>query len=266
LLLDFLIYGTIPVVIYYALLYGWKQLRRRSPDIDVPPRTIALPLMNGTWQAFNSPATKVPSHGTDWLAQRYAIDIVGYDLEVEGYTRKKDWRAKVWLEPPARFVGFGESIVVPEAATVVSAYDGIGDRLACRSWPGLIWFTISSVSLILIALVWRSPAGLASVTGNHVILRLHDGTCLGLMHLRRGSLKVEEGDVLAAGDVIGEVGNTGNTTQPHLHVQLMDGPDIYKAKPIPLRFAGLEVRVDSHWQTETEVMPANLQVFRPIDA
>ena len=262
-MLEIILYATLPVAIYYALTYGWKKLRPAQPLAgEPPPRLIGLPLREGTWQALNSPASRVPSHGTEWLGQRYAIDLVGYD-PATGHTKVRDWRSRFWLEPPERFAGFDEPVVAPEAGTVVQVYDGVGDRLACRSWPGFVWFTVSGVSLFLIARLWRAPAGLASVTGNHVILRLEDGTYLALMHLRRGSLQVAAGDTVNPGDVLGRVGNTGNTTQPHLHVQLMDGADPHTARALPLQFCDYETLRDGGWNQVEVGIPANGEVIRP---
>ena len=44
-------------------------------------------------------------------------------------------------------------------------------------------------------------------------------------HLRQGSAPVAEGDRVVAGEVIGRLGNSGNTTEPHLHLQVQDSPD-----------------------------------------
>lgn len=76
--------------------------------------------------------------------------------------------------------------------------------------------------------------------GNHVVIRT-DGDVFVLMgHLRRGSVRVAAGDRVSAGEVIGEVGNSGWTERPHVHVQAMRAPDgdYWHGDPVPVRFAG----------------------------
>lgn len=55
-------------------------------------------------------------------------------------------------------------------------------------------------------------------------------------HLRRGSVCVRTGQRVQAGDLVGRCGNAGHSTEPHLHWQLMDRPDITQAISLPVRF------------------------------
>lgn len=77
--------------------------------------------------------------------------------------------------------------------------------------------------------------------GNFVLLHSRDKT-LVLAHLKRGSVTVREGDRVALGDAIGCIGNSGNTSEPHLHIHAIDGcvreEDcvMWRGKPIPLIF------------------------------
>jgi murein DD-endopeptidase MepM/ murein hydrolase activator NlpD len=73
------------------------------------------------------------------------------------------------------------------------------------------------------------------------VLDLGDGVYAALAHLRRGSLRVRPGDRVAAGQQLAACGNSGNSTEPHLHFQLMDHPSVLLATGLPLRFgqAGL---------------------------
>lgn len=123
-LLDLLGWLGLAVLVWVVGRAVWGRLRPPPPPV-LPPdaETIPLPLPEGAWEAFNSPASKVPSHGTDGLAQRYAIDIVGTEPGV-GHTRVRDWRSLLWLEPPERFTGFVAPVVAPTAGTVISVYDG----------------------------------------------------------------------------------------------------------------------------------------------
>ncbi|WP_295443666.1 urea transporter [uncultured Thiodictyon sp.] len=59
--------------------------------------------------------------------------------------------------------------------------------------------------------------------GNHVLIGLADGQCVLLAHLRQGSIEVAPGQWLAPGTPIGRCGNSGRSTQPHLHLQCQQG-------------------------------------------
>ncbi|NEE24690.1 M23 family metallopeptidase, partial [Streptomyces sp. SID7982] len=114
------------------------------------------------------------------------------------------------------------------------ASDGQRDHLSRTSLAGLLY-------LMLIEGNIRSIAGARRVIGNHVILDLGDGTYAVYAHVRRGSLRVKAGDTVRAGQRIGSVGNSGNSSEPHLHVHLMDSPDLDDARGIPFTWRGVGV-------------------------
>ena len=69
--------------------------------------------------------------------------------------------------------------------------------------------------------------------GNEVVLELEPGVFAFYAHMQPGSIRVQIGDVVKTGQVLGLLGNTGNSTAPHLHFQLADGPDILTATSLP---------------------------------
>lgn len=189
------------------------------------PVLLALPF-TGRWLVQNSPARRVPSHGVDLLGQRYAIDFVGVDDQ--GRTAPvRDWRTLVATEPAERFVAFGRPILAPVDGVVVAAHDGEPDHVARRSQLALVPYALGQAG--------RLREGVGAVAGNHVIIadRL-SGAFVALVHLRRGSLGVRVGTAVAAGERVGECGNSGNSTQPHVHVQAMDSADLAVARGLPL--------------------------------
>ncbi|MFE9766646.1 M23 family metallopeptidase [Streptomyces sp. NPDC005808] len=199
---------------------------------DRPPIEVGPPV-RGRWSALNSPATRVPSHRTHAYGQTYAIDIVA---EPESGPRTRPAFAKLW--PIARrnraFPAYDEPLFAVADATVVHASDWRRDHLSRNSVPALAY-------LMLIESWVRENGGAGWIVGNHVVLDLGDGVYAMYAHLRRGSLTVHPGDRVRAGQPIARCGNSGNSTEPHVHFQLMDGPDLDTAHGMPFTWRGTGV-------------------------
>lgn len=84
----------------------------------------------------------------------------------------------------------------------------------------------------------RDMAGAGWVTGNRVVLDLRGGVYARYAHLRRRSLQVRVGDRVYEGWVLGQCGNSGNSTEPHVHFQLTDAADPNVAWGLPFRWRG----------------------------
>ncbi|MFG6402099.1 M23 family metallopeptidase [Microbacterium sp. P04] len=202
------------------------------------PVVLDYPLA-GSFRARNSPARRVPSHGTHLMGTTYAIDFIPVDAR--GRSAPWRWRAALSTEPPEDFIGFGASVLSPSAGTVVIAHDGEHDHEARRSQPALLAY--------LAAQPRRIAAGPGAIAGNHVVVALGEGGPFVLVaHLRKGSVGVAVGEQVAAAQPIGECGNSGNSTQPHVHVQVTDSIDWPRSRGIPLAFAtaqGFELPAES---------------------
>ncbi len=190
---------------------------RRDPVMLRPPVT-------GRWQAHNSPTTRVPSHGIQSYGQTYAIDLVADPAD--GSRPRFAW----W--PPARrpeeFPGFDAEVCAPCDGTVVRIHDRERDHYSRTSPFG--------IGLLFSAELLRDLFGPSRILGNHVIIDRGDDTFAALAHLRRGSIRVDEGDQVAAGDRIAACGNSGNSSEPHLHLQVMDHARPVLAAGVPFRF------------------------------
>lgn len=188
---------------------------------------VSLPFA-GRWLTQNSPARRVPSHGLDVFGERYAIDFVAVD-DRHRTAGTRDWRTFVSTEPPERFVAFGQPILAPAGGTVVSVHDGEPDHEARRSQLALVPYALGQAG--------RLRQGVAALAGNHVVLALPGGTAfVALAHLRAGSMRVDVGQSVAEGEQLAECGNSGNSTQPHVHVQAMDSADLSVARGLPMVF------------------------------
>jgi len=152
-----------------------------------------------------------------WLAQRYAVDWEQLNADDQIYSGPR--------EKLESYTIFGKPILAVSDAMVVSAIDGLPEQI-----PG------------------NYPAGISldQADGNSVILRLNDpvdGVHVYAMyaHMQPGSVRVHVGDRVRAGQVIGLVGNTGNSVAPHLHFQLMTEASSFASNGLPYAIDSFDV-------------------------
>jgi hypothetical protein len=212
------------------------------------PVVVELPL-RGEWSVERTPADRIPSHGTDLLGQRYAYDLVrtdhrrGFHVHPAGTLR--------WLLTGGRTrdcYGWGQPVHAVCDGVIVQAVDGVAERQRLHpvreSW-------VAVTTTVRFARRGLDPAGLA---GNHVITETA-GTYALYAHLAPGSVAVTRGQQVRAGEVLGRVGHTGNSTAPHLHFHLMDSADPLRARGIPCAFAAYLVERDGQWQRVERGIP-----------
>lgn len=224
---------------------------------DDKPRAVGIPL-RGRWVAMNSPATRVPSHGVRSMGQAFAIDLV-QALEDEptvklGYGLRQ--------AQPSDYPSFGANVVCAKKGLVVSVESRIRDHAARSTWPGIIY-------MMTIEAAYRGLGGPRFILGNHIITDHGDGSFAVYAHLKEGSLNVKLGEQVEAGKVIGSVGNTGNTTEPHLHFQLMDRANPSAAAGVPFQWPDAELTNSFNERLATrkvtdrvlEGVPENGQLF-----
>ncbi|MCQ4194116.1 M23 family metallopeptidase [Streptomyces parvulus] len=226
-------WNFLPLVLAYVLITVVNRWGGGAPDAPGAAREPVEvgPPVSGRWSALNSPADRTPSHGVHAYGQTFAIDLVAEP----GPGARPGFRV---LWPLARrnrdFPAFGAPLLAVADATVVRARDTQRDHLSRTSLPALLYLMVLEGSV-------RELAGVRRVIGNHVVLDLGDGTHALYAHVRRGSLAVREGDRVAAGQVLAHCGNSGNSTEPHVHFQLMDGPDPDTARGVPFTWRGIGV-------------------------
>ncbi|WP_431902586.1 M23 family metallopeptidase [Nonomuraea sp. bgisy101] len=195
--------------------------------MSTPDHVVLRLPFRGTWLARNSPARRVPSHGTHLFATTYAMDFIA--VQGRRTATKRDWRSLLYTEPVERFFAFGQPILAPADGRVVSVHDGEVDHVARRSQLALLPYALTQAA--------RARGGAGAIAGNHVLLELdHRGGYVVLAHLRAGSVRVGEGESVVAGQELADCGNSGNSTQPHLHIQIMDSADPFTARGLPMAF------------------------------
>jgi murein DD-endopeptidase len=174
---------------------------------------IGPPLRGGAWLTANGPSNEsghrralIPIAGMPAIAQRFAIDYVRVDTA--GSTVRGD-RAR-----NENFYAENADAIAVADGIVAATKDSIPENI-----PGP---TSRAV-----------PITLETVGGNHVILDLGGGRYAFYAHLRPGTLRVRMGDRVRRGQVLGLVGNSGNSTEPHLHFHLADANSPLGSEGIP---------------------------------
>ncbi|HVU50078.1 MAG TPA: M23 family metallopeptidase [Polyangia bacterium] len=188
---------------------------------DVP--TVGPPL-RGEWIALNGPSNDSIHRraillvgGRAAIAQRFAIDWVrrGRDGRIfEGDPRSN-----------ASHHAYGAEALAVADGAVAATKDGIPENV-----PGLDSRAV--------------PITLETLCGNFVTIDIGGGRFATYCHLQPGSLRAKLGEHVRRGQALGLVGNSGNSTEPHLHFQLSDGPSM-ASEGLPYAFDRFEVRSPS---------------------
>lgn len=217
-----------PAVLVSALLAMFVPVLA----VDAPPTLLADVPLRGRWMAMNSSATKVPSHVTLAYGQSHAVDLV---LDPDDGSRP-EFGGGSPFPAPDDYPAFGQPLTSPVDGTVVAASDWRRDHRGRA--------TTLAVAYMFVEGMLREVGGAGFVIGNHVTIRRDDGLHVLFAHVRRRSIEVARGDRVHVGDRLAAVGNSGNSSEPHLHLQLMDHARPSLAAGLPFGFDDVEVDGD----------------------
>jgi murein DD-endopeptidase len=182
-----------------------------------------------------------------WISSRFAIDWVR--LGPEG---------RLFHEEPGvntNFYGYGAEVLAVGDGRIIGRKDGIADNAGLNQKRA-------------------TPMTLETIPGNALMLDLGHGRYAVYDHLQPGSLRVQIGDKVRAGDVLARLGNSGNSDAPHLHFQLVDRPVHVAAEGIPYELEAFtqvgvvanpdQVLAGQAWIPERQTPTAHRREF-PVD-
>ena len=168
------------------------------------------------------------------LSQEFAFDILDAGPTVKGISSGAHAPKPSKLED---YAIFHRPVMAVADGTVVATGEEFPD--AAQSNPA----AISESDLDKLVEEFVPKLGfMHAVAGNYITIDHGNGEFSFYGHLAENSVKVKPGDAVRKGDVIAAVGNTGRSTEPHLHFQMMDGPDFLTANGLPVMFEGIPPR------------------------
>jgi Peptidase family M23 len=188
-------------------------------EVDRSPVIVLGPPLKGKWMAGGGYSTK-SGHRTALFpisnhliaAQTFAIDWMMVDSKNRTNTGG--------LAKSETYVGYGQPALAVADGTVVGVIDRFGDQKP------------------------NAPSGEDRYhypSGNTVVIDLGNGNYAMYAHLKWGSIKVKEGERVKRGQEIALVGNSGNSSAPHLHLHIMTGPAVLDSPGVPYVFDSFEV-------------------------
>jgi Peptidase family M23 len=213
--LDHTLHMRSPDGVEHALTVQPLVVQQRAPIVVAPPLRgadwLAGDSMHNGLDAAHRRATLL-NGGRAFIAQRYAIDWVRYRL-VDGL-------GTTWSGPENKnssYFCYDAPIYSMAPGKVIEMLDGIPENVP---HSGKIAIDVNFFN-----------AG-----GNNVVVDIGYGLYAFYAHMRPGTVTVKVGDEVTTGEILGRVGNSGNSTEPHLHAHIVDQPSFLAGQGVPYEF------------------------------
>lgn len=203
--------GTNVAILAFFTFLIWET--RNAPRFEGTPVALKSPLEATRWYVVHGGGAATLNAHNRVRAQRYAVDFTG----LNSLGLRADGLYPTDLEA---YVVFNDPVSAPCDGTVVATENGLSDLLPPRT-------------------------DRTNLAGNHVLLQCADVLVL-LAHFKRGTVAVTPGDTVQAGAQLGLVGNSGNTSEPHLHLHAVRAGSttadsltahvLFHGEPVPILF------------------------------
>jgi hypothetical protein len=231
-----LVDGTAPANLRHRLIFAGATLDLAPVAMRATkPIVIGPPLAGSDWLAMNGPGSRsehrralLVAGGHVVAPQRFAIDWVQLKTADSRFTgdskNNKNYRA------------YGADVLAVADATVARIKDGIPENTAGED-PN------------------AAPITDDAELGNYLILDLGGGNYCLYAHLQQGSLRVKAGDRVKRGQTLGLLGNSGSSSEPHLHFQVMNGTSLLDPEGVPYLIDSFELLNGRNAGKETDALP-----------
>lgn len=173
----------------------------------------------GEWTVVNGCFTEEYSHSWVIPIQRYAYDFLMIDDNGKSYDGNP--------REMKNYYCYDKVILAPADGEVVKLVNNARDSLILKN--GKFYNTARHIA------------------GNYMIIKHNEHEYSMLAHLKKDSMTVKVGDKVLRGQKIAACGNTGNSSEPHLHFQVQNGPDFNNSVGLPIRFRNVIINVPSNY-------------------
>ena len=171
--------------------------------------------------------------GHRWaIIEEFALDIAR--LGGDGLTHKGDG---IRFED---YYAYGTDVLAAADGRVTEAADGVAEDPTAMQRPDES--QEAYFARLLKEQAERMAKGAGSIMGNYLMIDHGKSEFAMYAHLQPGSVRVKKGDQVKAGDVIGKLGSSGNSTEPHLHFHVCDSLDSWSSASIPVNFSNITIQ------------------------
>ncbi len=192
-------------------IYIAHQFKVPNPTDIVLVGEYSLPF-KGEWTVINGGLEKETSHSWGMLSQRYAYDFLMLDSQGKSYEGDNKHLGSYYC--------YQQIILVPADGVVVEVKDKVDESRLLGNG--------------------QVDKGIKDIRGNYIVIQHGDKEYSVLAHLSPNTIKVKVGDRVKRGEEIAKCGNSGNSTEPHLHFQLQDGKSFFFSAGLPITFSSIK--------------------------
>lgn len=193
-----------------GLFIGPYKETSAQPVPEKNTTAMSLPFA-GEWFVFWGGDTKEQNYHVAYESQKNAFDIVKADASGKSFKNSG--------EKNEDYYAFGQEVLAPCDGEVAQAVDGVRDNI-----PGMM-----------------NPAYMA---GNSLIIKTSNNEYILLAHFKQFSVKVKQGDKIKRGQLLGLCGNSGNSSEPHIHFHIQNTGDLIEGTGIKCYFEKIIVNGD----------------------
>jgi murein DD-endopeptidase MepM/ murein hydrolase activator NlpD len=210
----------------------------KLPDKDNYSSSVKYSLpFHGTWTVVNGGVTQKESHSWEIPTQRYAYDFVILDKTGKSFNGEET--------RPDSFYCYGKDIFAPADGVVIEVGNGNPDSK--------------------ITLDRKAICAAGDIRGNYILVKHSKDEYSLLAHLKPDSIIVSVGQNITLGEKLAECGNSGNSSEPHLHFQIQAGQSFYSSPGLPVEFNNISASSTPNYELfdNREIPLENTNTYPP---